>query len=147
MDVHAYARCGKRDCLLALLDGGYDVDATDTWEWTPLMCAAQAGHTDCVQLLLERGADASKSDDDKLTAVHCAIAGGHLEVLRLLLASTVDPTTLDPMFNTLPFMRANAFSFALACGCGLKAPRRAIEASGAGFLRPIICGYSLPHLL
>ena len=148
MNPHAYARCGDRDSLLALLNAGCDVDAKDNWDMTPLMYAANGGYTECAQLLLERGADASSPDEDQLTATHYAIVSGYLEILRLLLASAADPVTLGPLFIILPFIGSNAVSFALACGCPLKAPSDAIEAAKASVLRPIICGYySLPHLL
>ena len=146
---HDAAGEGDRDSLLALLNGGCDVDEVDDWQMTPLMYAAQHGHTECAQLLLERGASTSSRDADEFTAAHYAIANGHLEVLRLLLATAADPVTLDPMFNLRypPTMTKwpHSVSFALACGCRLKLPSRAIEATRASILRPIVCGYhSLP---
>ena len=149
MDVHDLALRGEKESLRALLNTGCDVNATDNWEMTPLMWAAQMGNTECVQLLLERGADACKSNSSGRsghTAVHCAITGGHLEVLRLLLASAQDPVTLGPLFITLSFMVPNTacVSFALACGCPLEEPSDV----RASVLRPIICCYySLSHLL
>ena len=146
--AHYAAERGHKETLLALLDDvGCDVDARGSWGMTPLMWAAQEGHTECTQLLLERGADISSLDDDELTATHYAIVCGHLEVLRLLLASAVDP--LYPMFhlrNSCDMSKwGDSVSFALACGCHLEVPRRAIEAS---CIRPFICGYySLPHRL
>ena len=137
MDAHDFARLalrGNKESLRALLDTGYDVNATDNWEMTPLMWAAQGGHIGCVQLLLERGADACKSNSSELTAVHCAITGGHLEVLRLLLASAADPATLDRLFRApfpVPFMiseRSDTLSFSLACGFRLKAPSMRLKA-------------------
>ena len=83
-------------------------------------------------------------DDDELAAVHCAIERDHLKVVRLLLASTADPATLDPLLNTIPFMRGNAFSFrvphcvsfALACGSRLEAPCCAIDTIQKAFTKP-----------
>ena len=34
-----------------------DINATDQFGWTALMCAARSGHRACVKLLLEKGAD------------------------------------------------------------------------------------------
>ena len=151
--AHYAAERGHSETLLALLDNaGCDVDARGIWGMTPLMWAAQEGHTECAQLLLERGADISSLDAGEFTAAHFAIVCGHLEVLRLLLASAADPPTLDPMFHfryPLDISKwTYSFSFALACGCRLEAPSRAIEAVGASCILPFICGYySLPHFL
>ena len=148
--AHYAAEHGHKEALLVLLDGGCDVDATDDLDMTPLMCAAQHGHTECAQLLLERGADASKFDLVKRTAVHHSLLCKDVETLRVLLAAAAGPPTLDSLFRVgYPGLVSHGiFSFALACGCRLKAPCRAIEATGASFLRPSICAYnSLPHLL
>ena len=64
---------------------GCEIDATDSFDVTQLMCAATNGHTECLQLLIQRGADVRKRDKDGRTAAHHAALRGRKELLLALL--------------------------------------------------------------
>ena len=82
--AHLAAEGGHKETLLALLDAGCAVDATDRWNRTPLIRAAGRGHTDCVRLLLQRGANAQRTADFG-TLAHYAAERGNKEMLLALL--------------------------------------------------------------
>ena len=66
---------------------GFDIEATDEYENTPLMEAAEHGATDCVKILLEAGADISKVDDCNENAIKKA---ANLEIVKMLLPGSED---------------------------------------------------------
>ena len=97
--AHYAAQHGNTEMLLALLDAGCYVNATDTnseyhfspdkkphefFHATPLMYAAKGNHTACVQLLLQRGADVHEGDGGG-KAIHYAALHGNKEMLLALL--------------------------------------------------------------
>lgn len=57
------------DEVIALLDRGAELDATDPLGWTPLMNAAWIGSVDIVNYLIDRGADPEVRDPDGFTAL------------------------------------------------------------------------------
>ncbi len=84
--LHAAARQGDTAGLVALLDGGADVNATDAYGTTALHVAAEAGHEAALRLLLERGADAHASATGSgRTALCWATGAGHVACMQLLL--------------------------------------------------------------
>ena len=98
--THYAAEAGHKETLLALLDAGCGVDATDRQDRTPLACAVQRGHADCVRLLLQRGAK-----EDGWTLAHSAALQGDKEVLQTLLDAGLDVEASDERGET-PLMCA-----------------------------------------
>lgn len=69
----------------ALIQGECDVNSTDVYNWSLLMCAAYAGHLPVVQLLLEHGAKWQDIRDRRgFNAVDLAIMAGHHNIVETL---------------------------------------------------------------
>jgi hypothetical protein len=64
-----------------LLDEGFDPDARDDFQGTPLMEAAEAGATECVRILLEGGADINCEKHGETAIANAA----NVEIVRLLI--------------------------------------------------------------
>jgi hypothetical protein len=80
------------ELLEALVGKGADVNARDTWGWTPLMWAANRGRIDLVGWLLEHGADVNVRDTHRHNEGHTALMyTHHLDVIHLLLRHGADP--------------------------------------------------------
>ena len=142
--LHDAAARGDVETLRMLVDAGSDIDAPDRTRRAPLMYAPQEGHTDCVRLLLQRGADVCKSDLGGPTSVNHTARHNDVEKLRMLLASAAGPVALDPLLHATFVVSSVSqafFSFALACGCCLEMPSRAIEVPQLSAVLPIICYY------
>lgn len=84
------ARVGDLDELKRLHSRGYDLDSTDGFGMTALMCAAHGGHGDTVEWLVEQGADLNRSAKHHLTAVMLAVVTGHPRIARRLVAAGAD---------------------------------------------------------
>lgn len=61
-------------------DNKVNIDATDPFGWTALMCAAKSGHKTCVTLLLREGADAKLKNNQGQTAMDIAKQSGIRDV-------------------------------------------------------------------
>jgi ankyrin repeat protein len=65
--------------------GKADVEAKDTYGWTPLICAARNGHRDTVEVLLSVGkADVEAKDNNGWTPLIWAAQGGHRDLAKVL---------------------------------------------------------------
>lgn len=122
-----FAAKGNKEALRRLLEAGCDTEATDGIGWTPLMLAAFHGHTDCVQLLTQHGANVNKCVQGGLTASHFAAQEGDLEAVRMLFASGyVEVATSHRCLSVADYAASRShvdvLSFAVACGCDLRAP-------------------------
>lgn len=74
------------DLKQVISSGCYDINLTDTFDWTLLMCASCAGHMTIVQYLLENGAIWKDVKDKRgMDAVDLARAVGHDEVADFIL--------------------------------------------------------------
>ena len=82
--LHSAVASGVTESVVALLDGGADVNATQQGGWTPLQAAAMHNKLDMVRSLLAAGAEVAQQADDGKTAIGLAEAGGHDEMVRLL---------------------------------------------------------------
>lgn len=82
----------KTEVLRWLIAEGFDVNAADLFETTPLMAAAECGYADCVQILLNAGADPSMSTKYGDRPIKKA---SNVEVVRLLLAVGEDLSDID----------------------------------------------------
>ena len=77
---------GYHDCVLALLDGGADVSATNSDGATPLYVASAKGHDSIVRLLLARGASIEQPRTPTgATPLFIACFEGHEMCARVLL--------------------------------------------------------------
>ena len=106
---NAKGRCGKTNIMHAvmqnhaemvrwLLDQGADFAATDEYEITALMVAAEYGATDCVRVLLEAGAEPCAVDHIKDGAINHA---GAADIVRLLVDAGADVNRIGGEGNTL----------------------------------------------
>lgn len=81
-----------RKAVQALLQGGANINARDTFGQTPLICAAIRAARDraFVEYLVANGADVNAQDAVGWTALQIAAAGGKTEVLAFLVRQGVD---------------------------------------------------------
>ncbi|RSM20764.1 hypothetical protein CDV31_000454 [Fusarium ambrosium] len=76
---------GYKQRVLALLDGGADIDALDQiGDCTALTHAAWLRRDDFVELLLENGADPNRREQHGRTALHIAIKHGYSSIVAML---------------------------------------------------------------
>ncbi|XP_077531428.1 G patch domain and ankyrin repeat-containing protein 1 homolog isoform X1 [Haemaphysalis longicornis] len=73
-DVSELKRC---------LESGVNIDATDMFGWTALMCASCAGATDSVRYLLKKRANPDLRNKQNVTALDLAAKRGHVNVVEL----------------------------------------------------------------
>jgi len=72
----------------ALAQDKFDINITDSYSWTLLMCAAYAGHQPVVELLISHGALWEEIRDRRgFNAADLATMGGHINIVDLLVAS------------------------------------------------------------
>jgi hypothetical protein len=84
------AHRGNLALMRELCDWRADVEATDFFNYTPLIYASYNGHREVVRELLSRGADANAADSFGYTALIWSIFFGYVEVVRALLAAGAD---------------------------------------------------------
>lgn len=93
-----YAARGTGDPKIAelLWKKGFDLDALDVMDRTPLHKACQKGNVDFVKFLLEKGAEVDLYDNyEWKTALHLASENGHFECVELLLKSGAEVNETD----------------------------------------------------
>ena len=56
--------CGYATLAQILIEAGTDVNATDMFGKTTLMCASRRNHKEIVEMLMEAGADVDVTDED-----------------------------------------------------------------------------------
>ncbi|XP_005097295.1 G patch domain and ankyrin repeat-containing protein 1 [Aplysia californica] len=78
------AETGDTAELSRLVDTGLDINATDMYGWSPLMCAARAGQLECVRLCLRLGAHTVSQHSAGGTAEDLARSAGHEEVASVI---------------------------------------------------------------
>uniref|UniRef100_A0A0R3RJS0 G-patch domain-containing protein n=1 Tax=Elaeophora elaphi TaxID=1147741 RepID=A0A0R3RJS0_9BILA len=74
---------------------GMDVNVSDQYGWTPLMCASYAGHLHIVKYLLSVGADVLKRSKSGETAADFALRCGHREVYRHIFSHDKEESELQ----------------------------------------------------
>lgn len=99
---------GDTPGVLAAIERGVDVNATDEEGRTALQLAAFDGHHEVVKLLLDRGANADHADVKGRTALMFASTGPHLDAVNLLIAAGADVNAVDSdeQFTALMFAAA-----------------------------------------
>ena len=87
---------GDLATLKRLVEEGVDLEATDKYGNTALMCAAREGKLDCLALLIAKGANLDATvDDNKRTALHKAAYCGHTPCVEALLKAGADASLKD----------------------------------------------------
>jgi len=77
----------------AIAQDKVDINVTDSYNWTLLMCAAYAGHQPVVELLMRHGAKWEEVRDRRgFNAADLATMGGHVSIVDLLVASSHQPS-------------------------------------------------------
>ena len=75
----------RRQVCSILVQMGADVNATDSYGWTPLLFAAKNGSAVVLRNLLEMNANIDHEDQSGNTALPISSARGHVEAVQLLL--------------------------------------------------------------
>ncbi len=88
--LHDAAAAEQPRDLLALLEAGAQVDATNRWGQTPLMIAARKGQSGNLDLLLKAGADVRLRDHMDCTALHLACENGNKAIALKLVEAGAD---------------------------------------------------------
>lgn len=93
-DLHWAAAAGDLDRVRQLLDAGYDLNAFDDLDYTPLHHAALKEHVAVVSLLLGKGADVNAHNEPRIGDTPLAVCAQtcSLEMASLLLEAGADPT-------------------------------------------------------
>ncbi|KAL8811285.1 MAG: hypothetical protein Q9200_001920 [Gallowayella weberi] len=84
-----------------LLDQGAEIDAQDSYGWTPLHMACIEGHIEVVQLLLDFGAAFNLCTKFKESALCLAVSSDRNTIARLLLSQGAEVNTRDRNRQTL----------------------------------------------
>lgn len=84
-DIFKFAQNNEVGNLKLLLSQpGININATDDYGWTALMCAACSGAKDSVALLLQKEADITISDKSNRTAISLARKNHHNKILTII---------------------------------------------------------------
>ncbi len=83
--LHAAARDGMLNVVIAQIEEGVSVDVRDGYARTPLMQASRSSHTDIVRYLLDQGARADAVDQNNDSPLHymAASSSSHSSVLSV----------------------------------------------------------------
>lgn len=93
--LHAAARGGFSEAVLALLQRGADKDAVDKSSETSLIKSAAKGHLGVVSTLLAGGADCNICDACGASPLHVAASRGHRTIVSLLIRAGANKDALD----------------------------------------------------
>jgi ankyrin repeat protein len=103
--VAAAAATGNADDVIALVDGGNDLDGPDRRGRTPLMYSAILNNGYIAGFLLQHGARLDLRDSVGYTALHWAAERGSIAVMRLLLSFHA-PVNVPNAHGLTPLMLA-----------------------------------------
>ncbi|QQR48863.1 ankyrin repeat domain-containing protein [bacterium] len=104
--LHCAVRKGHVDCVIALLDGGTQVDILDCWGSTPLLNAAFRDNVECVEILLRYGANVNAQDSAYFTPLHYAATSGHRNYVDIFLAKGANAINAKTKAGNTPVMLA-----------------------------------------
>ena len=83
--LHSAARNGTKEAVVALIDAGAAVGATDGGGQTPLHSAAGNGDKETVAALIDAGAAVGATDGGGQTPLHSAAGNGNKETVAALI--------------------------------------------------------------
>ena len=86
---------GEEHVCRLFLHAGFDVNARDTREWTPLMIASFNGRETLAIELIKLGASVHAQDADGYTPLHWGTFNGHAQVVQLLLRKGAEPNAVS----------------------------------------------------
>ena len=86
---------GEEQVCRLFLHAGFDVNARDTREWTPLMIASFNGRETLAIELIKLGASVHAQDADGYTPLHWGTFNGHAQVVQLLLRKGAEPNAVS----------------------------------------------------
>ncbi|HKS26489.1 MAG TPA: ankyrin repeat domain-containing protein [Pyrinomonadaceae bacterium] len=95
LSLHRAVDEGDFAALKSLIEGGADVNARSSDEWTPLMLATIKGHTEMVKALLENGADTNARNRKGWTALMFAVSMSDADTTRILLSAGANINARD----------------------------------------------------
>jgi ankyrin repeat protein len=79
------AKTGNLERVKQLVEGGTDIDETNSVGSTALLLASRRGLFEIVVFLVEYGANVTHTDRDGMTALHWACIDGNLSLIKYLL--------------------------------------------------------------
>ena len=77
------------------MDDGWNVDANDSFDRTPLHRAAYSGQKEVAKLLIAKGADVNAKNDKGKTPLLSAVMFDHKEMVELLISAGADVSNAD----------------------------------------------------
>ena len=87
VNIHKAAEEGNISIIKQYLDDGWDVDANDSFDRTPLHRAAYSGQKEVAKLLIAKGADVNAKNDKGKTPLLSAVMFDHKEMVELLISA------------------------------------------------------------
>lgn len=109
--LHDAARFGRTAEVRAMLDAGWDVEARDRGDWTPLVWAAAYLHDDTLRVLIDAGADLEvigRAGKNSGTALMWAAKKAYsYDTVLLLLNAGANPNGTDQYGRTALMMAAH----------------------------------------
>lgn len=101
------ARLGRTDMILALMQAGVDLGATDAKGHTALILASYNGHADATAALLRLGADVDQPDEARGNTALMGVAfKGHDAIAAQLLQAGAAPDVVNRAGQTALMMAA-----------------------------------------
>ncbi|CAL4142111.1 unnamed protein product [Meganyctiphanes norvegica] len=100
-DLWNAAKKGKTDVVIALINSGADVEASNENGWITIMVATEAGHLDTVEALILANANISAATNNVgsygkgWTALHIAAHKKQSDIAQLLLRTGADKLVKD----------------------------------------------------
>lgn len=95
LSLHMAAQNGAIDQIQQYIDKKADLNAVDSFGYTPLKRAVDSGQIEATNLLLDAGANPNIKDADGATVLILACQGGQREIIDALLAVKADLTAKD----------------------------------------------------
>jgi ankyrin repeat protein len=121
MSLFLAVELGQQEIVIALLQGGVDVNCKDAIGQSSLHRATRRGNIPLVDVLLDYGADLESRNDDGFTPWSANIHNGKVEVLKHLIRRGTDPNTrghngVNVLYTSAADGLTKIVKFILGCG-------------------------------